>query len=111
MIVLISFQVRDYIHVVDLADGHIAALCKLDEPGIGMCYEIDLFFLFYAYLVLVDSLQNPSLCVNGWLYYNIKGLGLYFYIVIYQLFLNLYYALHMSLDSATYCLPFFPHIC
>jgi len=27
--------VRDYIHVVDLADGHIAALCKLDEPGIG----------------------------------------------------------------------------
>ncbi|XP_059441670.1 UDP-glucose 4-epimerase GEPI48 [Corylus avellana] len=27
--------VRDYIHVVDLADGHIAALCKLDKPGIG----------------------------------------------------------------------------
>jgi hypothetical protein len=68
LIVLISFQVRDYIHVVDLADGHIAALCKLDKPGIGMCYEIDLFFLFYAYLVLVDPLQNPSLCVNGWLY-------------------------------------------
>ncbi|KAF8033377.1 hypothetical protein BT93_D2092 [Corymbia citriodora subsp. variegata] len=27
--------VRDYIHVVDLADGHIAALRKLDESGIG----------------------------------------------------------------------------
>ncbi|KAG2680853.1 hypothetical protein I3843_11G118000 [Carya illinoinensis] len=27
--------VRDYIHVVDLADGHIAALQKLDEPSIG----------------------------------------------------------------------------
>ncbi|KAK4789270.1 hypothetical protein SAY86_020589 [Trapa natans] len=27
--------VRDYIHVVDLADGHIAALHKLDESGIG----------------------------------------------------------------------------
>ncbi|KAI4364960.1 hypothetical protein MLD38_020992 [Melastoma candidum] len=27
--------VRDYIHVVDLADGHIAALNKLDNTGIG----------------------------------------------------------------------------
>ncbi|XP_059662204.1 UDP-glucose 4-epimerase GEPI48 [Cornus florida] len=27
--------VRDYIHVVDLADGHIAALCKLSDPSIG----------------------------------------------------------------------------
>jgi len=30
------FQVRDYIHVVDLADGHIAALRKLSEANIGM---------------------------------------------------------------------------
>ena len=29
-------QVRDYIHVVDLADGHIAALEKLDDAKIGM---------------------------------------------------------------------------
>ena len=55
MIVFISFQVRDYIHVVDLADGHIAALRKLDEPTVGMCHEIDMFFVFFAYLVLVDS--------------------------------------------------------
>lgn len=34
---LISSQVRDYIHVIDLADGHIAALHKLDDPKIGMC--------------------------------------------------------------------------
>ena len=27
--------VRDYIHVVDLADGHIAALRKLDDPKVG----------------------------------------------------------------------------
>ncbi|KAE9614072.1 hypothetical protein Lal_00016440 [Lupinus albus] len=27
--------IRDYIHVVDLADGHIAALNKLDDPNIG----------------------------------------------------------------------------
>ncbi|KAG6579571.1 hypothetical protein SDJN02_22143 [Cucurbita argyrosperma subsp. argyrosperma] len=27
--------VRDYIHVVDLADGHIAALRKVDDPSIG----------------------------------------------------------------------------
>ncbi|KDO76555.1 hypothetical protein CISIN_1g026752mg [Citrus sinensis] len=27
--------VRDYIHVIDLADGHIAALHKLDDPKIG----------------------------------------------------------------------------
>ncbi|KAL5174373.1 UDP-glucose 4-epimerase GEPI48 [Glycine soja] len=27
--------VRDYIHVLDLADGHIAALRKLDDPKIG----------------------------------------------------------------------------
>ncbi|KAK4747931.1 hypothetical protein SAY87_014517 [Trapa incisa] len=33
--------VRDYIHVVDLADGHIAALHKLDESSIG-CREYNL---------------------------------------------------------------------
>jgi nucleoside-diphosphate-sugar epimerase len=55
MIVMISFQVRDYIHIVDLADGHIAALRKLDEPSVGMCREIDMF-VFYAYIVLVDFL-------------------------------------------------------
>ncbi|KAG9153478.1 hypothetical protein Leryth_018734 [Lithospermum erythrorhizon] len=27
--------VRDYIHIVDLADGHIAALSKLENPSIG----------------------------------------------------------------------------
>ena len=33
---IITFQVRDYIHVVDLADGHIAAVNKLSDPSIGM---------------------------------------------------------------------------
>ncbi|CAA2956667.1 UDP-glucose 4-epimerase GEPI48 [Olea europaea subsp. europaea] len=28
-------KVRDYIHVVDLADGHIAALSKLSDPSVG----------------------------------------------------------------------------
>lgn len=39
--ILISFQVRDYIHVVDLADGHIAALRKLSDAKIGMCFNHD----------------------------------------------------------------------
>jgi UDP-glucose 4-epimerase len=33
-------QVRDYIHVVDLADGHIAALHKLEEADIGIALKI-----------------------------------------------------------------------
>lgn len=34
--VVLCFQVRDYIHVVDLSDGHIAALRKLfDGSNIG----------------------------------------------------------------------------
>ena len=40
---LLSLQVRDYIHVVDLADGHIAALRKLDAAGIGNTLNIRLF--------------------------------------------------------------------
>lgn len=39
MLIFIS-QVRDYIHVVDLADGHIAALRKLDDPSIGMFFAV-----------------------------------------------------------------------
>jgi nucleoside-diphosphate-sugar epimerase len=36
-------QVRDYIHVVDLADGHIAALRKLyeDSDKIGWLLIVD----------------------------------------------------------------------
>jgi UDP-glucose 4-epimerase len=41
LIGLYQLQVRDYIHVVDLADGHICALQKLDDTEIGM-----LFFFF-----------------------------------------------------------------
>lgn len=35
---LLIFQVRDYIHVIDLADGHIAALRKLDDLKISKDY-------------------------------------------------------------------------
>jgi UDP-glucose 4-epimerase len=35
LIGLYQLQVRDYIHVVDLADGHICALQKLDDTEIG----------------------------------------------------------------------------
>lgn len=31
-----ALQVRDYIHIIDLADGHVAALKKLTDPSIGM---------------------------------------------------------------------------
>jgi nucleoside-diphosphate-sugar epimerase len=37
MAFILVLQIRDYIHVVDLADGHIAALQKLFEnPDIGL---------------------------------------------------------------------------
>lgn len=36
LFILLSFQVRDYIHVIDLADGHIAAVKKLADPSVGM---------------------------------------------------------------------------
>lgn len=35
---------RDYIHVVDLADGHIAALRKLEDSKIGMSKIFITFF-------------------------------------------------------------------
>ena len=42
---ILSFpQVRDYIHVVDLADGHIAALNKLDDSKIGTILDFIIFF-------------------------------------------------------------------
>lgn len=47
----IFFQVRDYIHVIDLADGHIAALCKLDESGIGKS-------AVYQYLLILPCLAR-----------------------------------------------------
>ena len=34
--------VRDYIHVVDLANGHLAALNKLREPGSEGCTAVNL---------------------------------------------------------------------
>jgi nucleoside-diphosphate-sugar epimerase len=42
--VLSLLQVRDYIHVVDLADGHIAALRKLDDPKTGTITKFIIFF-------------------------------------------------------------------
>jgi nucleoside-diphosphate-sugar epimerase len=44
-------QVRDYIHVVDLADGHIAALRKLDDPKTGTITK----FIIFKPFILVDS--------------------------------------------------------
>jgi UDP-glucose 4-epimerase len=40
---MIYSQVRDFIHVVDLADGHIAALLKLEEADIGIIPNLSLF--------------------------------------------------------------------
>lgn len=48
------FQVRDYIHVVDLADGHIAALNKLDEPSIGQIPLFNLGILLQISIIRVD---------------------------------------------------------
>lgn len=48
-------QVRDYIHVVDLADGHIAALLKLEEADIGTIpiFQIYRYLIFYYFPGLV----------------------------------------------------------
>lgn len=66
----ILLQVRDYIHVVDLSDGHIAALQKLfDGSNIGAhsAYNLlfiildlrvgPLSFLFYSEKVILWSLH------------------------------------------------------
>jgi hypothetical protein len=51
LMAFMSFQVRDYIHVVDLADGHIAALRKLSEANIGMnlCHFLYGNPIFFSY--------------------------------------------------------------
>lgn len=49
--VVFLLQVRDYIHVVDLADGHISALKKLEDSEIGKVFlkQIDLIiWLMYT---------------------------------------------------------------
>ena len=42
--------VRDYIHVVDLAQGHVAALKKIDE-NCGCKVVKSVFCCFYIYMV------------------------------------------------------------
>lgn len=51
-------QVRDYIHVVDLADGHIAALRKVDDPSIGILFSSGFAWPFH----------NIVLCFNDIIY-------------------------------------------
>lgn len=54
-------QVRDYIHVMDLADGHIAALRKLEDCKIGMMILTTPFvFLLHCEIILSSVI---SLCV------------------------------------------------
>lgn len=43
---------RDYIHVVDLADGHIAALNKLSDPSIGTDIIIYVSTSPFAYMLM-----------------------------------------------------------
>ena len=52
-------QVRDYIHVVDLADGHLAALNKLSNSSIGLFSEIVICPLFLVSVSLDEKFQNP----------------------------------------------------
>ncbi|MBA0679987.1 hypothetical protein Goari_011721 [Gossypium aridum] len=79
--------VRDYIHVVDLADGHIAALCKLSDPKIGIFHilyfvsfhvmsllfsELLLFCIYNYLLLLVELALNPtSYAIIGCEVYNL----------------------------------------
>lgn len=55
-------QVRDYIHVMDLADGHIAALKKLfADPEIGITLSENLTVKEFSYDSM-DSSQSET-CV------------------------------------------------
>lgn len=46
-------MVRDYVHVVDLADGLIAALNKVFVPSVGMISEYGESFLFHVLMFSV----------------------------------------------------------
>jgi len=52
--------VRDYIHVIDLADGHAAALCKMKDPG------VHIFNLGtgtgYSVLQLIKAFEKTNKC-------------------------------------------------
>ncbi|KAA0037148.1 UDP-glucose 4-epimerase GEPI48-like [Cucumis melo var. makuwa] len=52
--------VRDYIHVVDLADGHIAALHKLDAAGIGLIDLCCLMVLGLEYILFQEVVQGKG---------------------------------------------------
>ncbi|RYR26059.1 hypothetical protein Ahy_B02g060212 isoform D [Arachis hypogaea] len=59
-------EVRDYIHVVDLADGHIAALNKLEDPKIG-CEVYNLGTgKGTSVLEMVKAFENASGKVTGY---------------------------------------------
>jgi hypothetical protein len=53
--------VRDYIHVVDLAQGHVAAVKKLDEKcGLKVCVELTLRFYIDIYYLDAVSYDHPG---------------------------------------------------
>lgn len=70
--------VRDYIHVVDLARGHVAAIRRLDDSDcsfrvlIPLLVSISLHIHIHLYLTLVSvALQNVlliALLINGILF-------------------------------------------
>jgi NAD dependent epimerase/dehydratase family len=45
--------VRDYIHVMDLATGHVAALEKIDAQKLGIKVSFDFVICLYVYLIIV----------------------------------------------------------
>ncbi|KAL0312444.1 UNVERIFIED_CONTAM: UDP-glucose 4-epimerase GEPI48 [Sesamum radiatum] len=49
-------KVRDYIHVVDLADGHLAALAKLSDPSVGC----EVYNLGTSVLEMVSAFEKAS---------------------------------------------------
>ena len=53
--------VRDYIHVVDLADGHLCALRMLAQAGAGQCTAINLGTgTGYSVLDMVRAFEQAS---------------------------------------------------
>lgn len=59
LILFIYEQIRDYIHVMDLADGHVAAVRKLfTADNIGDCLHLYMKFCFTPVLAHYTNSQS-----------------------------------------------------
>lgn len=66
--------IRDYVHVMDLAEGHVAALKKLQSKHVNLQVNIvKLLYFYYLTLILIlyvsKQIYKNSKKVHGKLFY------------------------------------------